>query len=117
MLVLLGGLIATAAVAFTRDNVARRGRAAPVLTAASPDEVADPDPSVGVTHARSSLGPVPRTDTAREESASSIGATRGRSTLGSVPRAGSASREGLPDDVAQQAPQLRKAGTSGRPQS
>jgi hypothetical protein len=117
ILVLLGGLIATAGVAFTRENVARRGRAAPILTAASPDEAADSDPSVAVSHARSTLGPVPRTDKAREEPASSIGATRGRSTLGSVPRAGSSSREGLPDDVAQQAPQLRKAGTSGRPQS
>jgi hypothetical protein len=119
MLVLLGGLIATAAVAFTRDNASRR-RTAPVLTAASPEEAVDPlDASVGVSQSRLTLGPVPQSDraTAREEAGSSSGPSRARSTLGSVPRTDSASGNGVPEEVAQQGPQLRKAGTSGRPQS
>jgi hypothetical protein len=116
MLVLLGGLIATAAVAFTRDNATRR-RTAPALTEAS---AADPSEApVVVTHAPPPLGPVPRPEaaTAREEAGSSIGPSRGRSTLGSVPRADSASGNGVPDKIAQQPPHLRQAGTSGRPQS
>ena len=86
ILVLLGGLIATVAVAFTRDNVARR-ETAPVLTAASPDETSDPDLAVGASHARSTLEPVPRRDTAtaREDPGSSIGVTRGRALLGPLP--------------------------------
>jgi hypothetical protein len=110
MLVLLGGLFATAAVAFTRDNASRRRRVhAPALAAASSEEVADlPDPTFGVPHARSTLGPVPRPEAQpREESGSSVGVARGRSTLGSVALS----------ESADEAPQLRKTGTSGRPQS
>ena len=43
ILVLLGGLIATVAVAFTRDNLARRERAPELTTVASRDEPAEPD--------------------------------------------------------------------------
>jgi hypothetical protein len=119
MLVLLGGLIATGAVAFTRDNAARR-RGAPVLAAASPEEAAEAlDPSFGVAHAPTTLGPVPRPDAvaSRGESGAPSGTTRGRSTLGSVPRSDSASRDAILDEDAPQAPQLRRTGTAGRPQS
>jgi hypothetical protein len=71
MIVLLGGLIATAAVAFTRDNLARREGALELAIADSPDEPAEADSSVGATHARgtvargrSTLGPVPSPDSA-----------------------------------------------------
>ena len=57
ILVLLAGLVATAAVAFTRDNVARR-RGAPVLTPTMPrSETAEP-----ATHGRWALGTVSRAD-------------------------------------------------------
>ena len=114
MLVLLGGLIATAAVAFTRDNVARRQHGSGPATAASPRRAAEPDASVGVTHARSDAraGPRPDAATAREEAGSSIGVARGRSTLGSVPRADSASGDGVPT---RSRSRLRSCARRGRP--
>lgn len=107
LLVLLGGLIATVAVAFTRDNVARRGRVqAPALAAASSEDVADP--SVNVAQARSTFGSVARPDAqGPEEAGSSTAVARGRSTLGSVPL--SPSQETTRE--------LRKTGTSMGPQS
>jgi hypothetical protein len=121
ILVLLAGLIATAAVAFTRDNLARRERAPAISTTRSRKEPVEPDSSVGVTDGRSKLGPVPRPDpvAAREEPDSSVGIARRRSTLGSVPRQESAAARELdvPDDGEQQAPQRRQAGTSWRPQT
>ena len=103
MLVLLGGLIATVAVAFTRDNLARRERATELTQVASRDVA---DPSVDDTDARSTPRPVPRPDsvTAREGPGPTIGVARGRSTLGSVPRTDSATarERDMPDDVAQQ---------------
>lgn len=108
ILVLLGGLIATAAVAFTRDNVARR-QAAPVLapavltTAGTGDEPAGHDSSGGVGDTRSTLGPVPGAAVARGEAGASMGAARGRSTLGSVPRVDSP--KGRPFDVADEVAQ------------
>jgi len=117
MLVLLAGLIATAAVAFTRDNVTRKTSAAPVLAAAPPGEAADADPSTGVT--RTALGAVPRPDSAptREHTGSSIASARDRSTLGSVPRSDpAAGRErDVPRGAAQAPSPRRKA--SGRPRS
>ena len=113
MLVLLAGLIATAAVAFTRDNVTRNA-SAPTLAAASPAEATDADRSAGVAHAGTALGRVPRPDaaTTREETGSSIAAAGGRSTLGSIVRPEpEAERE---RDLHQPASPLRKA--SGRPQ-
>ncbi len=103
MLVLFGGLIATAAVAFTRDNLARRKRTPELTPVASRDE---PAPSVDDTDARPTPRPVPRPDsvTAREGPGPTIGVTRGRSTLGTVPRPDSVTARGrdMPDDVAQQ---------------
>jgi hypothetical protein len=144
ILVLLGGLIATAAVAFTRDNLRRR-EAAPALSANSRGELADHGPSVGATPARTPIGPVPRQDSrptreevathartpigpvprqdsrsTREESNGSTAHTQRRPTLGSVPRPESgAEREhdGEADEVAQETSQLRRAGESPRPQS
>lgn len=119
MLVLLGGLIATMAVAFTRENVARRSTV-PVLSAAPSEESVDDRPDTGAPHTRSStLGPVPRRETAtsREDASPATSSTRGRSTLGSVPDRDSASREPAPHDVGQEAPPLRQAGSSGRAQS
>lgn len=119
MLVLLAGLIATGAVAFTRDNVARRHRATTLTTAASGAAVAEPDVSTPTapTRARSSLGTIPRADAGvRQEPGASAAVVRGRSTLGSVPRADAATPRPLdgPDDDAQ-AQQLRQARTSGGP--
>jgi len=107
MLVLLGGLIATMAVAFTRDNVARRGRVqTPALAAASSEDV--PELSGNVAQARSPFGSAARPDApAREEVGSATAVVRGRSTLGSVPRPPSP----------ETARELRKTGTSMRPQS
>jgi len=115
ILVLLGGLIATLAVAFTRDNLARRQRPAQLTTAPSRSEPVESDPSVAAGgQARSTLGPVPRPElaTGREDAGSPTGVTRGRSTLGSVP-----SRDSATAAASDQAPQLRQAGTSGRPQT
>jgi len=64
MLVFLGGLIATAAVAFTRDNLARRKRAPELTTVESLDELAEPELSIGANHGRSTLGSVPDVDSA-----------------------------------------------------
>ena len=111
MLVLLGGLIATAAVAFTRDNVTRRAQA-PALRSGVSQGAADPRP-VGRRHSCPSAtraGPPPGLGAAREEAGSSVGSRRGRSTLGSVPRADSASARRRADEIAQQAPQLRRGG-------
>jgi hypothetical protein len=120
ILVLLAGLIATAAVAFTRDNVARRQRI-PSLSAASRREPAARDSAVGATHPRTQLGSVPAPDspTVREEADSSANVAQHRPTLGSVSRPDSAvaGENGGSDDVAQQAAQLHQARKSGRPQS
>jgi hypothetical protein len=104
ILVLFGGLIATAAVAFTRDNVARRGRSTEV-TAASRDESDEPASSVAVAAARSAPRPVSGSKAikARDGSAASIGVARGRSTLGSVPRpdSGKVPERDVADEIAQ----------------
>jgi hypothetical protein len=99
ILVLLGGLIATAAVAFTRDNVGRREGVPVPITTASRNEPAEPDSSTGVTHGRSALESVPRPDSA------------------------TASGRDVPDEVAERASQagnprwgLRQARTWGNPQ-
>jgi capsular polysaccharide biosynthesis protein len=102
IIVLLGGLIATAAVAFTRDNVSRRGRAGQLGASASHDEH---DESEIVP--RSPLEPVrrPEAQAKHDEPSTSISVARGRSTLGSVPRGDAArshERE-IPDEVAEQA--------------
>jgi hypothetical protein len=102
IIVLLGGLIATAAVAFTRDNLSRRGNALELDTTASSKERGEPENAP-----RSTLEPVRRPDVGarREEPSTSISVARGRSTLGSVPRgesSGSSERD-MPDEVAQQA--------------
>jgi hypothetical protein len=103
MLVLLGGLIATVAVAFTRHNLARREMAPELAAVASSGE---PGSSLDVTDHPSTPRPVSRPDAVagREGSGRTIGVTRGRSTLGSVPRADSSAARGpdLPDDVPQQ---------------
>lgn len=103
ILVLLAGLIATAAVVFTRDNLTRSRR--PMLKEAAWEEPSEPDSSVVTT--RTALGPVHSSNapTAREERGASGAHARGRSTLGSVPRpeSPSASEHDVPDDVAQQA--------------
>lgn len=103
ILVFLGGLIATVAVAFTRHNVARRDRAPELRPVMSSDE---PDSSIDLNDAPSMPRAVSRPDaaTAREGPGSTIGVARGRSTLGSVSRTDSASTQGrdVPDDVAQQ---------------
>jgi len=103
ILVLFGGLIATAAVAFMRDNAARRGRSFG-LTTASRDESEEPDSSVDLASTRSTRRPVPgpQATKGRDGSAASIGVARGRSTLGSVPRPDSAKVErDVPDEIAQ----------------
>jgi hypothetical protein len=114
VLVLLGGLIATAAVVFTRDNVARRAKL-PTLSAMSRRESVDRDASGGVTRARAPLGPVPQPDTGTEgeEADASGGVTQRRPTLGTVPRAGN-DRNGTEEQQASQAGQARK---SARPPS
>jgi hypothetical protein len=109
ILVLLSGLIATAAVAFTRDNLARRKRAPELTTAGSRYEPAQPGSSIGATQAPATLEPVSRQDssTTHQKPGSSIGVTRGRSTLGSVPGPDSAAARDvdIPDEdgVAQRA--------------
>jgi hypothetical protein len=117
ILVLLAGLIATAAVAFIRDNMDRRARAL-TLSAASRREPAN-DPSVGAAHARTPLGPVPGPDptAARETADSSADAAQRRPTLGSVPRPDSAGENGESAVAAQQASHRRRARKSGRPRS
>jgi hypothetical protein len=91
ILVLLAGLIATAAVVFTRDNLVRR-EVAPVLTTIGPrDEPAEPDSSNGIVHSRPTRGTVPR------------------------PESATARERDVPDEVAQQAPQVgRWAAPRGR---
>lgn len=118
ILVLLAGLIATAAVAFIRDNMDRRVKAL-TLSAASRREPANVDPSVGAAHARTPLGPVPGPDStaAREAADSSAEAAQRRPTLGSVPRPDSAGENGESAVVAQQASHRRRARKSGRPRS
>jgi hypothetical protein len=115
MLVLFAGLIATAAVAFARDNVQRR-QASPSLFAASRREPVERDPSVA--QARAPLGPVPGPDSSatRVEPGGSANVAQRRPTLGSVPRQDSGENGGS-GEVAQQAGKLRQAGKSGRPQS
>jgi hypothetical protein len=116
-------LIATLAIAFTRDNVDRRGgvgRGGTKLTQAVARDELEPD-SAAVGHARSALEPVPRPDAAaaREDGGASISVPRGRSTLGSVPRRdppGARPFE-VSDDASEQVPPLRQARTSGRPQN
>jgi hypothetical protein len=109
ILVLLGGLIATFAVAFTRDNAARSARAVELPTVASPDEPQQatasgdphqPDASAGVAR------PIPHpAATAREGTGPTSRVSRGRATLGSVPNAHSQSgiERDLPDDVPREA--------------
>lgn len=134
VLVLLGGLIATLALAFTRDNAARRARL-PELDSA--DSRRAPDSSVDLTDGRSTLGPVPRPEpvaarkesdgrttlgpvsrpepvAARREPDSSIGVARRPSTLGSVPTPDPTRAADSAENVAQEAPQRRRARTSGR---
>lgn len=101
ILVLLGGLIATVAVAFARDNLARRERAPELTTVGSRGE---PDSSIEATNARPVPTPVPSPElvTAHEDAGPTIGVSRGRSTLGAVP--GPTGRERAPsDDVARRA--------------
>jgi hypothetical protein len=142
ILVLLGGLIATAAVVFTRDNLARRQGAPALAATPARREPIEPDSSVGAADSRPTLGPVPRRDavTARKESdgrsslgpvprpepvaarkdnESSIGLARPRSTLGSVPAPDPtpASEPDGADAAAQQVPRRRRARTSGRRQT
>jgi hypothetical protein len=100
ILVLLGGLIATLAIAFTRDNVARRPKSeAPELTTLpSADEPREPGTSVVAAQARVT----PRRP---RDAELAIGGARGRATLGSIPRAESPApqeRE-LPDEAPRRA--------------
>ena len=113
ILVLLGGLIATVAVAFTRDNLARRERAPELTTVASRDEPPSPTRHWMAPTPGRRPGPSPartRRPRVRTLARRSVSA-RGRSTLGSVPRADSATarERDLPDDVAQQARRGRSA--------
>jgi hypothetical protein len=107
ILVLLGGLIATFAVAFTRDNVARREGALELARSTPRDVAEEPDPAASVTPVRPTPRPVPgpRETTAREGTGTSMAVARGRSTLGSVRSADAAttSERDAPDEVAQQA--------------
>jgi hypothetical protein len=83
ILVLLGGLIATVAVAFTRDNLRRRERVQELAPVASPPESPMPD---SVDDGSRSPGPVrlPESAPARESSGATHGGSRRRLTLGSV---------------------------------
>ena len=109
VLVLLGGLIATLAVAFTRDNLARRERVPVVTPWRSLDEPREPDVVVGVTPARVAPKPVPRPESAaaREDTGVMNGGGRVRSTLGSVSRPDSptARERTHPDEAPRQARQ------------
>ena len=111
MLVLLSGLIATAAVVFTRDSKSRRERAqAPSLSATARGEPVTIDPSAGDAHTAMPLGPVRAPETAREERDSAIAVANRRPTLGSVPDPDEAiAREKGDADVAHQGQQLRRA--------
>jgi hypothetical protein len=105
ILVLLGGLIATLAVAFTRDNVDRRGGSLESATRHQ-DDLRELDSSAEITPVRPSPRPVPGPNkaTGREGSSGSIGTARGRSTLGSVPnRDPGAGERDTGDEVVQQA--------------
>ena len=110
ILVLLGGLIATLAVAFTRDNLARRERVPELTPVKSRDETREPDEAVGATPARVVPKPVARPEpaAARQESGVMNGGSRGRSTLGSVSRADSprAREHTHPDEAQRQARNL-----------
>jgi len=109
VLVLLGGLIATLAAAFTRDNVARRERVPELTPVKSRDETREPDEAVGATPARVAPKPVARPESAaRQESGVMNGGSRGRSTLGSVSRADSprAREHTHPDEAQRQARNL-----------
>jgi hypothetical protein len=102
ILVLFAGLIATVAVAFTRDNLARRERPADLTPAAPHDEA---EASIRATGGRSAPTAIPRADKPPPRDApGATSVTRGRATLGSVSRRDSAiAHEGdLPDEVAQQ---------------
>lgn len=113
VLVFLGGLIATLAIAFTRDNYSRRGRAPELTRVTSHDEPKAPDTSVGATNPRLTPRPVlrPESATAHEDTRPAVGVSSGRSTLGSVPRADSPTprQPNLPEDVPRQARRSRSA--------
>jgi hypothetical protein len=102
ILVLLGGLIATVAVVFTRDNVAGRARVTE-LTPVDSHDVSDP--STERADARSTPKPVSRPDSvaARERSAPPS-TPPGRSTLGSI------SRQEPEGDIPEEVAQLRRRG-------
>ncbi len=91
MLVLLGGLIATAAVAFTRDNAARARAGSGARRQRRPATNPSTRRRCSPTPVRRS-GPSPaRTQRPRvRKPARRSASTRGRSTLGSVPRPDSA---------------------------
>ncbi len=109
ILVLLGGLFATAAFAFTRDNVARGERPA-VLQSATLNDEQDASAVVKGSQPTSTIGPVRQEPAsgAVDERAKPVAGNRGRSTLGSVPKA-----DAEHDDDAQR--HLRSTGT-GRAQ-
>lgn len=124
MLVLLAGLIATAAVAFTRDNVARR-RGARVDPATQPDAVAgaangDPDEIVRQTPYVRATGSatttVPAEPSRGRVAAASRKSGHGRRTLGAVrgPDPTVGREEDVPEDVQHEAPPVRQSGASGR---
>jgi hypothetical protein len=105
ILVLLGGLFATAAFAFTRDNVTR-GERPTVLQSATLNEDQDAPGVVKGHHPTSTIGPVRQEPAsgAADERATPVAGSRGRSTLGSVPNADAEN-----DDDAQR--RLRRTGT------
>jgi hypothetical protein len=109
ILILLGGLIATAAVAFTRDNLVRSDRARELTAVSSHDGRDKPDTSAGAPPTRSAPRPVPRPDPSSppQETAPTITVSRGRSTLGSVPRndAPTTRERDIPDEGRRQARQ------------
>ena len=110
MLVLLAGLIATAAVAFTRDNVTRRRTA---RCSRQRRRRAIRAPLVGRSRTPPALGPVPSPDaaTAREEAGSSIGARpRPFDAWFRAPR-GLGVGDGVPARLRNSAPRLRQART------
>ena len=115
MLVLLSGLIATAAVVFTRDSKSRRERAlAPSLSATPRREPVTIDPSAGGVHTATPLGPVRAPDAPREERDPAIAVAKRRPTLGSVPDpAAAGAREDGNAEVAHEAQQLRRARAEG----
>lgn len=85
ILVLLGGLIATVAVAFTRENVARRRKAVLELTPLLPPVDEEVSTVHGHRDTRSKTRPLTTAESEPGEAPAAIGVARGRSTLGSVP--------------------------------